>query len=72
MHHVLKTILKQDRVRIEKGELTFAEKVLENINEETLELWISKNRGCFVLVLLFETLNKEKTKRIAKDSCVAC
>ncbi|XP_055376660.1 protein penguin [Condylostylus longicornis] len=67
MHHVLKKILKQDITRKEKGEATLAEELLKNLSDNTIGLWIAKNRGCFVLILLFEALDKEKQEYFKKN-----
>lgn len=55
MHKMLKKIIGQDKVRAEKGEKTFSQIALETLDEDGLESWIMVNRGCFVLVTMWET-----------------
>lgn len=70
MHMVLKKLIQLDKQRVERGELTFGEVLLEHLTVEVIEHWINSNRGCFVLVLLMnneaENIVSELTSRLRK------
>ena len=66
-HKMLKKIIAHDKKRAEKGEKTFSELALNALDDEGLESWISCNRGCFLLLNMWET-ELEQTQSLLKTS----
>ncbi|KAL3274543.1 hypothetical protein HHI36_015925 [Cryptolaemus montrouzieri] len=64
MHLVLKKIAQHDKVNLEKNLPTFGDALLSNLNNEVIELWIELNRGCFLLILVFENNSEDIQKQL--------
>uniref|UniRef100_A0A6P7GEK1 Protein penguin-like n=1 Tax=Diabrotica virgifera virgifera TaxID=50390 RepID=A0A6P7GEK1_DIAVI len=67
IHMALKKLAQQDKVRLENQDITFGSVLIEKLTEDTLTSWLPLNRGCFLLVTVFEngseeTQNKMKEK----------
>lgn len=54
LHMILKKLMKNSQIFLEKNGTSFAEVVVQRLNHETLENWIQVNRGCFLLILILE------------------
>jgi len=70
---MLKKIILKDKERHKKGEPTFSSVLLNTVDEEGIEAWVSCNRGAFLLLHCFETdipavqsLVREKLKPVMK------
>ncbi|EFA09038.1 protein penguin [Tribolium castaneum] len=53
IHMVLKKLAKNDQ-NIENCDCTFGSLLINSMSDETLEKWLGLNRGCFLLVAVFE------------------
>lgn len=54
LHMTLKKLAQNDKVASASGKYTFGEAIVKSLSDETVELWIQYNRGCFVLLNLYE------------------
>jgi len=52
---MLKKIIAKDKERKEAGEETFSSHILKHLEEEGTESWLRVNRGCFLLLNLWDT-----------------
>jgi len=52
---MLKKIIAKDKERKAAGEETFSSHILKHLEEEGTESWLRVNRGCFLLVNLWDT-----------------
>ncbi|CAG9827685.1 unnamed protein product [Diabrotica balteata] len=71
IHMALKKLAQQDKVRLENQETTFGSILIEKLSEDTMTSWLKLNRGCFLLVTVFENGSEEtqnKMKQKLKNS----
>jgi len=52
---MIRKILAKDKERSERKEKTFSSFILKHLEEEGVESWLQCNRGCFLLVNLWDT-----------------
>ncbi len=69
-HLMLKRIIAQDKARHERDVKLFSDCLLEALDEDALESWVSCNRGAFLLVAMMETdverVQKEVKNKVKK------
>ncbi|XP_044759898.1 protein penguin [Coccinella septempunctata] len=70
LHLVLKKIAQHDKNNIEKDLPTFGASLSKSLTDEVIESWIQLNRGCFLLVSVFEN-NSEDTQEILKNKLLS-
>jgi len=67
-HWVIKSIVQQDKIRIEKGsDVIFSKLLCEAIPTGSFADWTASNRSAFVLVSLLESGIESVTKRVKED-----
>ncbi|KAL1494562.1 hypothetical protein ABEB36_010140 [Hypothenemus hampei] len=54
IHMTLKKLAKVDKLSIEQGKPTFGSSLLNELSGNVLEHWLKINRGCFLLVAIWE------------------
>ncbi|XP_045476576.1 protein penguin [Harmonia axyridis] len=59
LHMVLKKIAQHDKINTENDLPTFGGALLKLLTDDVLERWIQLNRGCFLLVSVFENNSEE-------------
>lgn len=59
MHMVLKKLAQHDKIYAEKGDATFGGVLVNYLNDDVLENWLKSNRGCFLLVSVYENGTEE-------------
>lgn len=68
-HFLLIQLLKLDRILREESRSTFGEVLCRSVGEEKMAAWTSCNKGCFVLLGVFESgekLTEECVKRVVE------
>jgi len=65
---MLKKIIQKDKERAAKGEKTFSSIVLDTMDEDGLEAWVTCNRGAFLLVTMLETGIEEVIKVVKEKA----
>ncbi|CAH0563589.1 unnamed protein product [Brassicogethes aeneus] len=65
-HMVLKKLAQHDKVNLEAKEPTFGEFLIEKLDDTLLQMWLKLNRGCFLLVILFENGSKDTQNGLKK------
>ncbi|XP_014673454.1 PREDICTED: pumilio domain-containing protein KIAA0020 homolog [Priapulus caudatus] len=66
-HLVVKRLIQSDKERIEKGQPSFCEMLLESLPEGCLKSWVSCNRGSFIVVALLETEIPSVVEKVKKE-----
>ncbi|KAJ8983930.1 hypothetical protein NQ317_008632 [Molorchus minor] len=65
IHMMLKKLAQRDKMNLENGNTTFGSVLVGKLNEDVLAEWIKFNRGCFLLVTLFEN-SSDQTQETLK------
>ncbi|KAB0793842.1 hypothetical protein PPYR_13462 [Photinus pyralis] len=60
LHMMLKKLLQHDKTLAADGKVTFGKTLLAEISSETMQKWLTLNRGCFLLVALYENSTNEE------------
>lgn len=66
IHMALKKLAQFDKIKLENEDVTFGSVLVEKLNEATLGVWLKLNRGCFILVAIFEN-GSEATQNTMKQ-----
>lgn len=65
MHMMLKKLIQHDKINSEKEIPTFSNALVQKL-DKVLSVWLTLNRGCFLLVAIFENGTKEVRKPLKK------
>ncbi|CAH1108682.1 unnamed protein product [Psylliodes chrysocephalus] len=64
IHMALKKLAQYDKIRLENNDVTFGSVLVTKLNDEILNIWLTLNRGCFLLVAIFENGSEDTQNEI--------
>ncbi|KAF2897689.1 hypothetical protein ILUMI_08483 [Ignelater luminosus] len=64
LHMILKKLAQHDKMISETCNSSFGKSVLDLISDETIKIWLTLNRGCFLLVTIYENGTESVQKQI--------
>ncbi|XP_023026299.2 pumilio and CPL domain-containing protein penguin [Leptinotarsa decemlineata] len=67
MHMLLKKLAKYDNDSTVTKYVTFGECLAKKLNDDMLKVWLKLNRGCFLLIAVFES-GSEETQNVMKSA----